>query len=249
MAEPVLDDEDPLSEYLRGAYHPHLYLPSHLYQPRLESGDAPPTMPGSSFLFQSDLERPISFPHFHSLRTLLNKHLPFFSPNPNSHKPTPLAPQKVPTPTLRNPFAERFKYDIISSSLLSSSLLPFTSHSHPLYSPSASRNRSRPSTPARGRGLSIPGSLDTPRTPETETEEDYRFLSIASALSVILLSAGYYISAVLCLTFVFYSLRAAAVVDQGINVSKKDKDTRKWKVNVMVPVSTPPPARLVVNQS
>ncbi|KIM90248.1 hypothetical protein PILCRDRAFT_176395 [Piloderma croceum F 1598] len=193
-------------------------------------------MPGSSSFFQSDLERPISFPHSHSLRTLLNLPLPFslLLPNLNPHKPTPLTPQKTPTP--KNPFAERFKYDIISSSLLSSSLLPFTSHSHPLYSPSGSRNRSRPSTPARGRGLSVNGSLGARTPPETETEEDYRLLSITCALSVVLLSAGYYIPAIICLAFVFYYLRAAAVAvvgNEGVDVS--GKDIGKGKADVMAP--------------
>jgi hypothetical protein len=67
-------------------------------------------------------------------------------------------------------------------------------------------------------------------------------LSIASALSVVLLSAGYYIPAILCFAFVFYYLRAAAAVGVGCEgiIDLSGKDMAKGKADVMAPVSNPP---------
>jgi hypothetical protein len=66
---------------------------------------------------------------------------------------------------------------------------------------------------------------------------------------VVLLSAGYYIPAIICLAFVFYYLRAAVVGGEGVDVS--GKDTGKGKADVMAPVSTLPPcfAWLVMNKA
>ena len=83
----------------------------------------------------------------------------------------------------------------------------------------------------------MPSSLDAPRA--AEIEEDYKVLSIACALSVVLLSAGYYIPAIICLAFAFHYLRAAAAaVVGGEGVGVLGKDIGKGKADVMAPVST-----------
>ena len=62
---------------------------------------------------------------------------------------------------------------------------------------------------------------------------------------MVLLSAGYYIPAILCFAFVFYYLRAAAAAAavgvgcEGI-IDLSGKDMAKGKADVMAPVSNPP---------
>ena len=64
---------------------------------------------------------------------------------------------------------------------------------------------------------------------------------------MVLLSAGYYIPAILCFAFVFYYLRAAAVaaVGEGI-IDLSGRDMAKGKADVMAPVSNPPPHPFLV---
>jgi hypothetical protein len=66
---------------------------------------------------------------------------------------------------------------------------------------------------------------------------------------VVLLSAGYYIPAILCFAFVFYYLRAAAAAAVGVGcegiIDLSGKDMTKGKADVMAPVSTPPPFPLL----
>ncbi|KAJ7089800.1 hypothetical protein B0H15DRAFT_839278 [Mycena belliarum] len=146
MAQPLFDDH-PLQQYLRA------------------TGEPPEIMPGSSPEFLEDHdeyetdpeEEPESEWRPAILVQMLEVLQSIFAPPPQS-----------------SPFAEHFKYDVITSSLLSSHL--------PV--PNGHRRSASPSLPGKL-------TLDIPPTPSQEPL-DYRFLSLLFGMAAVLLATGYY---------------------------------------------------------
>ncbi|KAH8110789.1 hypothetical protein DFH11DRAFT_1800759 [Phellopilus nigrolimitatus] len=179
----ALYDEHPLDEYLR------------------ESGDRPERVPGA-FTSGSDdepedsatdscIELPLSslLGTFESLRR--------WSSTVRNVFPSPI-----------DDFAERFKYDLISSSLLSSSVSP---------SPLAPHSRSRVSSPDR----TLPGELKTPQ-PNAVEKSDQDLKSLSSAFIFIGLAAlmnQHRIAALLALvtSFSFVKTSAASAKQNYVN--------------------------------
>ncbi|KAJ7173655.1 hypothetical protein C8R46DRAFT_1348274 [Mycena filopes] len=146
MAQPLFDDH-PLEQYLRAA------------------GEPPEIMPGSAPEFVEDHDE---------LETELEE-------EPEEWRPALLVwmveklQSLFPSPPESSQFAERFKYDVISSSLLSTTLpVP---HSH-----------------RRSMSPSLPGKLklDAPPNQPHELVVDYGLLSVLFVIAAVFLAMGYY---------------------------------------------------------
>ncbi|KAJ7583041.1 hypothetical protein C8J56DRAFT_832139 [Mycena floridula] len=163
MAQPVFD-EHPLDQYLR------------------ESGETAEFMPGIApelvveLGVEHDQEEDDEDPHTES--ELWRNIVAILSPYLNRHG--------------NSPFAERFKYDVISSSLLATSL---SSVPHPLRSPA------------------IPPYVEQqqPHRPHLLAESHYWISSFAFALALVLFRARYYLTGFLLLCGPLFSVYLLAV--------------------------------------
>ena len=214
-----------------------------------ESGDAPPVMPGGDAGLEQGLDEPLH-PGLH-LFPFISRALRNLS-HPTTSQPRPRSKPHTP------PFAERFKYTIISSSLLSSH--------------GSESLRSRSITPvhgrARARGTVLPGTLsaedsrassalgDHPTNhptnhlvdhpvpvlpkPKSPTSSTPTTLTLAAvSLSIAFLSAGHHVLALLSLVFtVYFVLLGRAWGGEGErDVLRQQMEEEKGKVVVMRPVS------------
>ncbi|KAJ7797498.1 hypothetical protein B0H14DRAFT_2618871 [Mycena olivaceomarginata] len=161
MAQAVFDDH-PLEQYLRGATNLLHFRPIVSPNNRTAAGEPPEIMPGSAPEFVQDLNyeepeeeelewRPVLLVQFVEMLQSL------FTPPPNSSL-----------------FAERFKYDVISSSLLSTAL--------PV--PHSRRRSISPSLPGKLK-------LDFP-PPNAPHLVDYNLLTLICVLAAVFLATGLY---------------------------------------------------------
>ncbi|KAJ7156876.1 hypothetical protein C8R43DRAFT_997496 [Mycena crocata] len=145
MAQALFDDH-PLEQYLRAA------------------GEPPELMPGSSPEFVEDPD---------VFETELDEEEPEWRPDVLVRM-VEIFQSLFPGPTQSTPFAERFKYDVISSSLLESAL--------PV--PHSNRRSASPSLPGKLK-------LDAPPNPPHELV-DYWLLSLILVIAAFFFATGYY---------------------------------------------------------
>ncbi|EMD39345.1 hypothetical protein CERSUDRAFT_112985 [Gelatoporia subvermispora B] len=182
MAQPVFDDH-PLEEYFR------------------QTGETSEPMPGSSPEFVADPDDNL---HATFVLSISPDKMPSFIVKALQIIDSCLSTR----PCSERDFAERFKYDVISSSLLSSSISSQASGTRRSFSPDLP-GRLDSTSSERSVSLSDPGPPDgrlaEPVSPSSDLLGDYFWLFTLASSAVVLVSSGWYLFAMLLFAFASYS--------------------------------------------
>ncbi|PFH50277.1 hypothetical protein AMATHDRAFT_61327 [Amanita thiersii Skay4041] len=193
-------------------------------------GEIDELMPGSSAQLQAEIE-----PHSHTLSIDEEEEL-LDVPEWRPHMLIQflellqsiialLRPSKSP-----NPFVERFKYDIISSSLLSSTLQT-NSHHRPLKSPSIPGKLFHSRTPSMETNIIVP---PPPPVPVSPPEANYTTFSLAAAAIAVFYISGFTFLAFLSLTAFLALLHSIFLINES---SKLDMTPCLTSLNELITAS------------